>query len=146
MQINYNYNYNMYSGPNSEPYCGADWCYAGTVDGTSGAFLGKIQQCCHNINVFLLADDNEQTARIQQLKAWQLTDVPSTVLWNWTRKMGTFWSQCRQNNQHYDWERVTEGKTKWTVFEGGGEDTSNTSDDIIKNISTWCQQNKYCEL
>jgi len=39
--------------------------------------------------VFLLADNNEQTAKIQQLKSWQLTDAPSTVLWNWTRQMGT---------------------------------------------------------
>jgi len=28
---------------------------------------------------------------------------------------------------------VTEGTTKWTVFEEGGEDKSNTSDNITKN-------------
>jgi hypothetical protein len=31
---------------------------------------------------------------------------------------------------------VTEGTTKWTVFEEVGEDTSNSGDDIIINSST----------
>jgi len=32
------------------------------------------------------------------------------------------------------------------VFEEGGEDISNNNDEITINSSTWCQQNKYCEL
>jgi hypothetical protein len=34
--------HNMSSGPNCEPYFGADCCYAGTVLGTGGTMLGKL--------------------------------------------------------------------------------------------------------
>ena len=61
--------HNIYSVPNSAQYIVAACCNAGTVHGTGGTVLGKLQYCCHNINVFVLADDNEQTTEIQQLKS-----------------------------------------------------------------------------